>query len=62
MVLRYKKLRERRIDRNIKKKDLDKTAGVGNHVISQINRIENIAAETVVKRSKALKYTPNGMM
>ena len=61
MVLRYKKLWERRIDRNIIK-DLDKTAGIGNHVFSQINRIENITAETLVKRSKALKYTPNGMM
>ena len=62
MVLRYKKLRERRIDRNIKKKDLDKTAGVGNHVISQINRIENITVETVVKICKAPRYTPNDMM
>ena len=61
MVLRYKKLRERRIDRNIKK-GLDKTAGVGNHVISQINRIENITVETVVKICKAPRYTPNDMM
>ena len=50
------------IDRDMKKKDLEKAAGMGNYAISKMTRNENITVETVGKICKALKCTPNDMM
>ena len=50
------------IDRDMKKKDLEKAAGISNDVISKMTGNENITLETVGKICQALKCTPNDMM
>lgn len=49
-------------DRYMKKKDLEKAAGISNYVISKMVRNENITVETVGKICKALNCTPNDIM
>ena len=46
----------------MKKKDLEKAAGISNYVISKMVRNENITVETVGKICKALNCTPNDIM
>ena len=62
MDISYKKLWKLLIDRDMKKKDLEKSAGISNYVISKMTRNENITVETVGKICKALNCTPNDMM
>ena len=62
MDISYKKLWKLLIDRDMKKKDLEKVAGISNYVISKMTRNENITVETVGKICKALNCTPNDMM
>ena len=62
MNISYKKLWKLLIDRDMKKKDLEKAAGISNYVISKMVRNENITVETVGKICEALKYTPNDVM
>lgn len=62
MNISYKKLWKLLIDRDMKKKDLEKAAGINNYVISKMTRNENITVETVGKICKALNCTPNDMM
>ena len=50
------------IDRDMKKKDPEKAAGIGSYVISKMTGNENITVETVGKICKALNCTPNDMM
>lgn len=46
----------------MKKKDLEKAAGISNDVIFKMTGNENITVETVGKIRKALNCTPNDMM
>lgn len=62
MNISYKKLWKLLIDRDMKKKDLEKAVGISNYVISKMTRNENITVETVGKSCKALNCTPNGML
>ena len=62
MNISDKKLRKLLIDRDIKKKDPEKAAGISNYVISKMTGNENITLETVGKICKALNCTPNDMM
>ena len=62
MKASYKKLWKLLIDRDMKKKGLEKAAGISNYVISKITRNENITVETVGKICKALNCTPNDML
>lgn len=62
MDISYKKLWKLLIDRDMKKKDLEKDAGIGNYVISKITGNENITVEAVGKICKALNCTPNDVM
>ena len=62
MEISYKKLWKLLIDRDMKKKDLEKAAGISNYVISKMTRNENITVETVGKICQALSCTPNDMM
>ena len=50
------------IDRDIKKKDLERAAVISSRVISKMTGNENIAVEAVGKICKALNCTPNDMM
>ena len=62
MDISYKKLWKLLIDMDMKKKDLEKSAGISNYVVSKMTRNENITVETVGKICKALNCTPNDMM
>lgn len=57
MDTNYKKLWGLLIDRDMKKKDLEKAAGTSNYVISKTNRNENITVETVGKFAKPELYS-----
>ena len=62
MNISYKKLWKLLIDRDMKKKDLEKATGISNYVIFKMTRNENITVETVGKICKALNCTPNDML
>ena len=62
MNISYKKLWKLLIDRDMKKKGLEKAADISNYVISKMVRNENITVETVGKICKALNCTPNDIM
>lgn len=46
----------------MKKKDLEKAAGISNYVISKMNKGENITVDIVGKICGALNCTPNDIM
>ena len=46
----------------MKKKDLEKAAGISNYVISKMNKGENITVDIVGKICSALNGTPNDIM
>lgn len=62
MPVSYKKLWKLLIDRDMKKKDLEKAAGISNYVVSKMNRGENITVDVVGKICRALDCTPNDIM
>ena len=62
MDIRYKRLRNLPNDRDMKKKDLERAAGISNYVVSEMTGNENITVETVEKNCKALNCTLNDMM
>lgn len=62
MNISYKKLWNLLIDKDMKKKGLEKAAGISNYVISKMTRNENITVETVGKICKVLNCTPNDML
>ena len=62
MDISYKRLRNLPNDRDMKKKDLEKAAGISNYVVSKMTGNENITVETVEKNCKALNCTLNDMM
>ena len=62
MNISYKKLWKLLIDKDMKKKGLEKAVGISNYVISKMTRNENITVETMGKICKALNCTPNDMM
>lgn len=62
MPVSYKRLWKLLIDRDMKKKDLEKAAGISNYVISKMNRGENITVDVVGKICRALDCTPNDIM
>ena len=62
MDISYKKLRKLLIDRDMKKKDLENAAGIGNYFISKMTGNENITVETVGKICKAWNCTLNDIM
>ena len=47
MTVSYKKLWKLPVDRDRKKKDLEKKAGISNYVISKMNRGKNITVDIV---------------
>ena len=62
MDISYKKLWKLLIDRDMKKKDLEKAAGISNYVISKMNRNENVTVETGGKVCKAWNCKPKDVM
>ena len=53
-MITYKKLWKLLIDREMKKSDLMKQAGISNYVMNKLNHGENVNAETLAKICKAL--------
>lgn len=62
MDISYKRLRNLPNDRDMKKKDLERAAGISNYVVSKMTGNENITVETVEINCKALNCTLNDMM
>lgn len=54
MAANYKKLWKLLIDRDLKKKDLAKLAGISNTSIAKMGRNENVTVEVLVKICSAL--------
>ena len=57
MDISYKKLWKLLIDRDMKKKDLEKAAGISNYVISKMNRNENITQSNTIERTVSISLT-----
>ena len=55
MSANYKKLWKLLIDKDMKKKDLAKLAGISNTSIAKMGRNENVTMEVLVKICKVLK-------
>ena len=62
MDISYKRLRNLPNDRDMKKKDLERAAGISNYVVSKMTGNENITVEAVGKICKALNCMPNNIM
>ena len=62
MSVSYKKLRKLLIDKALKKKDLEKLAGISNYTISKMNRGDNINTDTIVKVCRALNCSVEDIM
>lgn len=62
MVVSYKKLWKLLIDRDLKKKDLIKMAGISNYTLARLNKGENISTETIAKICKALDCSFDDIM
>lgn len=62
MTTSYKKLWKLLIDRDLKKKDLEATAGISHFVMNKLTKGENVTTETIGKICLALNCTPNEIM
>ena len=58
----YKRLWKLLIDKDMKKKDLEKNTGISNYVISKMNRGDNITVDIIGRICRALNCTPNDIM
>ena len=54
MKISYKKLWKRLIDLDMKKKDLQKAAGISSALIAKMGRNENVSTDSLVKICAAL--------
>lgn len=54
MEVSYNKLWKLLIDKNMKKKDLSKSAGISNSLIAKLGKNENVTVEVLVKICSAL--------
>ena len=54
MAISYKKLWKMLIDRDLKKKDLEKMAGISHYTISKLNHGDNVTTDTLLKICTAL--------
>lgn len=62
MATSYKKLWKMLIDRDLKKKDLEKMAGVSHYTINKLNKGENITMDVLEKICTALDCTASDIM
>ncbi len=62
MATSYKKLWKMLIDKDLKKKDLEKMAGVSHYTINKLNRGENITTDVLEKICTALECTASDIM
>lgn len=62
MAVSYKKLWKLLIDKDMKKKDLEKAAQISNYTITKMNRGENVTVDIIGKICKALDCTADDIM
>ncbi len=62
MATSYKKLWKMLIDKELKKKDLEKMVGVSHYTINKLNKGENITTDVLEKLCKALDCTASDIM
>lgn len=62
MAISYKRLWKLLIDKDMKKRDLEKAAGLSHYTISKLNRGENVTAEVLAKVCVALGCTMDDIM
>lgn len=62
MATSYKKLWKMLIDKDLKKKDLEKMAGVSHYTINKLNKGENITTDVLEKICTALECTASDIM
>lgn len=62
MAITYKKLWKLLIDKNLKKRDLQKMAGISNSSIAKLGRNENVNTEILRKICEALKCDISDIM
>jgi len=62
MAVSYKKLWKLLIDKDMKKKDLEKAAQISNYTITKMNRGDNVTVEVIGKICKALDCTADDIM
>lgn len=62
MAVSYKKLWKLLIDKDMKKKDLEKAAQISNYTITKMNRGENVTVDIIGKICKALNCTADDIM
>lgn len=62
MAVSYNKLWKLLIDKNMKKKDLSKAAGISNSLIAKMGKNENVTVEILVKICTALDCSIDDIM
>lgn len=62
MAVSYKKLWKLLIDKDLKKKDLEKIAHISNYTITKLNKGENVTVDIIGKICKALDCTADDIM
>lgn len=62
MAISYKRLWKLLIDKDMKKRDLEKAAGLSHYTISKLNRGENVTAEVLAKICIALECSMDDIM
>ncbi|MCM1126489.1 MAG: helix-turn-helix domain-containing protein [Lachnospiraceae bacterium] len=62
MSASYKKLWKILIDKELKKKDLEKMVGVSHYTINKLNKGENITTDVLEKVCRALDCTASDIM
>lgn len=62
MAVSYKKLWKILIDKDMKKKDLVRIAGISTYTVNKLNKGENVTTDVLVKICKALDCTFDDIM
>ena len=62
MKVSYKKLWKLLIDRDMKKRDLEKAAGISHYTINKLNHGDNVTTDVLGKICKALNCTMDDIM
>lgn len=62
MAVSYSRLWEQLKDRGMKKRDLERKAGISHYTIHKLNHGDNLTTDVLEKICKALECTPNDIM
>ena len=62
MIVSYKRLWKLLIDKDMKKKDLVKTANISTYTVNKLNRGDNVNTDTLVKICSALNCAIEDIM